>query len=244
MKGFLGVFLRELLIIKKRIVKMLVSFSVSPLLYLIAFGWGIGHKITVEGMNYLSFLIPGLVAMSSMNRSFAISSEINIARFYWKIFEEFQAAPVSNFAIAAGEVLGGILRGLLASAVIIVLALFFGVRLNLGFFFFLAVLGNTFAFSSLALITSMLVKSHADQAMLTNFVITPMAFLCGTFFSLKTLPKWAYYTVKMLPLSHATIAIRAAALGKPMPWNALVITFCFGIVFFIIGIWAIRGAQE
>ena len=54
MKGFAGVFLRELLIIKKRIVKMLVSFSVSPLLYLIAFGWGLGQKITVEGMNYLS----------------------------------------------------------------------------------------------------------------------------------------------------------------------------------------------
>lgn len=244
MKGFVGVFLRELLIIRKRILKMLVSFSVSPLLYLIAFGWGLGQKIRVEGMNYLSFLIPGLVAMSSMNRSFAISSEINIARFYWRIFEEFQAAPVSNLAIAAGEVMGGIIRGFIASLVIVTLALFFRVKVNLGPLFFVAVLGNTFAFSSLALITSMLVRSHADQSMLTNFLITPMAFLCGTFFSLKTLPAWAFYTVKLLPLSHATIAIRAAALGKPMPYNALFITYAFGIFFFVLGVWAIRGAQE
>jgi hypothetical protein len=75
MRGFTGVFTRELLIIKKRLLKMLLSFSVTPLLYLIAFGWGLGQKMTVEGVPYITFLLPGLIAMGSMTRSFAISSE-------------------------------------------------------------------------------------------------------------------------------------------------------------------------
>jgi len=223
---------------------MLISFSVTPLLYLIAFGWGLGHKMTVEGVPYIFFLLPGLIAMSSMSRSFAISSEINIARFYWHIFEEFQAAPVSNLAIASGEVLGGILRGFLASIIIIIFAFLFHVKIHLNPVLFLAILGNTFAFSSLALITSMLVRSHADQSMLNNFIITPMAFLCGTVFSLKALPDWASGLIRLLPLSPATKAIRASALGHSIPWIALGSVFACGIVFFILGIISIRGARE
>ncbi|NIA10897.1 MAG: ABC transporter permease [Nitrospiraceae bacterium] len=244
MRGFSGIFTREVMIIRKRFFKMLISFSVTPLLYLIAFGWGLGHKMTVEGIPYISFLLPGLIAMSSMSRSFAISSEINIARFYWHIFEEFQAAPVSNLAIASGEVLGGILRGFFASFIIIILAFLFHVKIHLNAFLFLAILGNTFTFSSLAIITSMLVRSHADQSMLNNFIITPMAFLCGTVFSLKALPGWAEGLIQLLPLSPATKAIRASALGHPMPWIATGSVFAGGIVFFILGVVAIRGARE
>ena len=104
MTGFLGIFLREMMIIRKRIFKMLLSFSVSPMLYMVAFGLGLGRRLEVENVQYLIFLVPGLIAMSTMGQSFAISSEINISRFYWKIFEEFQSAPVSCTAIALGEV--------------------------------------------------------------------------------------------------------------------------------------------
>ncbi len=244
MKGFTGVFLRELLIIRKRFFKMLISFSVTPLLYIIAFGWGLGQHMTVEGVSYMTFLIPGLIAMSSMTRSFAISSEINIARFYWHIFEEFQAAPVSNPAIAVGEVLGGILRGFFATFIICLFAFAAGVRLHLTPVFFLSILANTFTFSSLALITSMLVRSHADQSMLNNFIITPMSFLCGTVFSLNALPGWAQFLIQWLPLSPATRAIRSAALGWPVPWGALGATVLYGGVFFFVGVLAIRRAKE
>jgi len=244
MRGFMGIFSREVMIIKRRFLKLLISFSVTPLLYLIAFGWGLGHKMTMEGVPYITFLLPGLIAMSSMSRSFAISSEINIARFYWRIFEEFQAAPVSNLAIASGEVLGGIFRGFFASFIIIVFAFLFQVKIHLNPGFFLAVLGNTFTFSSLALITSMLVRSHADQSMLNNFIITPMAFLCGTVFSLKTLPAWASGLIRLLPLSPATKAIRATALGHPIPWIATGSVFIYGLIFFILGVAAIGGARE
>ena len=244
MRGWIAVYYRELLILKRRFPKIIASMSVSPLLYLIAFGYAMGKSVKIGGHTYMEFLIPGLVAMNSMTRAFGIGTEINISRFYWHIFEEFQAAPVSNLAIASGEVLGGIFRGFFASFIIIILAFLFHVKIHLNAFLFLAILGNTFTFSSLAIITSMLVRSHADQSMLNNFIITPMAFLCGTVFSLKALPGWAAGLIQLLPLSPATKAIRASALGHPMPWIATGGIFACGIVFFILGIVAIRGARE
>ncbi len=244
MKGTFAIFLREILILRRRIVKQLLSYAISPLLFLIAFGWGLGSRVTLEGTNYLTFLIPGLIAMSSMNQSFAISSEINIARFYWHIFEEFQASPVSEIAIATGEVMAGMLRGVLSTTVILVLSFIFGVKLKIGVPLFLSVLVNCFTFSSLAIITSMVVRSHSDQAILSNFVITPMAFLCGTFFSLKSLPAWAYYLINVLPLTHTTRAIRASALGKNIPWNSLFFAFALGVLFFIIGVKTVSSARD
>lgn len=244
MTGFLGIFLREMMIIRKRIFKMLLSFSVSPMLYMVAFGLGLGRRLEVENVQYLIFLVPGLIAMSTMGQSFAISSEINISRFYWKIFEEFQSAPVSCTAIALGETLSGIVRGFLSALVIILLGVIFGVRLHLSLFFWMALFVNTFVFSSLAVNTAMIVRSHADQAMLSNFVITPMAFLCGTFFSLQSLPGWAYYIVQALPLTHTSKMIRAAALGQNMPWNNFFIAFGFGMIFLVSGIYAVKRAQS
>ena len=100
----------------------MASMSVGPLLYLVAFGLGMGQGVQVEGRSYIEFLIPGLIAMSSMTQAFAIASEINIARFYWRIFEEFQAAPIRNIAYVTGEVLAGITRALLSVAIIILIA--------------------------------------------------------------------------------------------------------------------------
>ena len=203
MRGCLAIYRREMLILKKKFFKQIASMSVSPLLYLIAFGLGMGQGVRVEGHSYIEFLIPGLVAMSSMIQAFAIASEINIARFYWRIFEEFQAAPIRNIAYVTGEVLAGITRALLSVALIIMIALLSGVVLSYNLYFWLAVLLNSFLFASLAVCLAMVVKSHADQALLTNFFITPMAFLGGTFFPVDRMPPWAQAVLHVLPLTHA-----------------------------------------
>ena len=189
MQGFIAVYLRELLILKYRFKRQLAGMAISPLLYLITFGYAMGDVIRFGGHSYLEFLIPGLVAMGSMTQAFAIATDINVARFYWNIFEEFQAAPISNLSYVAGEVLAGMTRALLAIVVILLLSLPFGVVLHYGPMFWLAVLLNCFVFASLAVALAMLVKSHADQSLLTNFIITPMAFLGGTFFPVEKLPE-------------------------------------------------------
>jgi ABC-2 type transport system permease protein len=213
MRGWTAVYFREMLVLRRRLSRLVGSWSVSPLLYLVAFGYAMGKSISIQGHTYMEFLLPGLVAMASMTQAFAIGSEINIARFYWHIFEEFQAAPISNAAYVLGEVLAGMTRAVLAGCVILILGALFGVVLSYNVFFWLGFLLNSFVFSSLAVGLAMLVKSHADQAMMTSFIITPMAFLGGTFFPIENLPVWAQKALVLLPLTHAADAIRTAAFG-------------------------------
>ncbi|MEE4358714.1 MAG: ABC transporter permease [Desulfococcaceae bacterium] len=244
MKGWSAVYYRELLILRRRLSRMLASMSVSPLLYLIAFGYAMGGHVRVDGYSYTEFLIPGLVAMSSMTQAFGIASEINISRFYWHIFEEFQAAPISNTAYVCGEVLAGMTRALIAVAVILTLGLFFGVFLSYTPLFWLAVLLNSFIFASLAVAVAMLVKSHADQAMVSNFIITPMAFLGGTFFPVERLPEWAQGILFLLPLTHAAKSVRAAAFGQTPSLFSYLLLFLAGCICFTIALRCVNRARD
>ncbi|MCP4397005.1 MAG: ABC transporter permease [bacterium] len=243
-QGWLAVYYRELLIVKHKLGKLLLSMSVSPLLFLIAFGYAMGQDVTVEGRSYLEFLLPGLIAMSSMRQAFSIASEINVARFYWHIFEEFQAAPISNLAYVSGEVLAGITRAFLAVGVILTFGLLFGIGLSLNLWFWLGVLLNSFVFASLAVGLAMLVRSHADQAMLTNFVITPMAFLGGTFFPLERLPIWAQHLLSLLPLTHASQAIRSAAFGQTPRIFSLALLALTGLLCFVLAFHWVNRARD
>lgn len=244
MQGFIAVYLRELLILKYRFKRQLAGMAISPLLYLITFGYAMGDVIRFGGHSYLEFLIPGLVAMGSMTQAFAIATDINVARFYWNIFEEFQAAPISNLSYVAGEVLAGMTRALLAIVVILLLSLPFGVVLHYGPMFWLAVLLNCFVFASLAVALAMLVKSHADQSLLTNFIITPMAFLGGTFFPVEKLPEWAQTLLSFLPLTHASHAIRASSLGQPVHSVDYLVLTVTGAVFFWLALHSVNRARD
>ena len=244
MRGYWAVLKRELFILRHRFFKIVLSLAVSPVLFLIAFGWGVGRDLDVEGVSYILFMVPGLIAMSSMSHSFGIAVDINVARFYWNIFEEFQAAPVSDLAIAAAEVTYGVLKGFLSAAVILLLASLVGTHVSINAGFVSALFANCFCFASLAFIAAMLVKSHADQAVIANFIITPMAFLCGTFFSLKALPAWAFHVINVLPLSQATKAIRASALGQEFPFSAFIYTIALGVFFFVIAVLVVRKSRQ
>jgi len=245
MKPLIAIVFREILILKRRFIKQLLSFSVSPLLFLITFGWGLRDKLSIKGLPYVVFILPGLIAMSSMRQSFALSTEINISRFYWKTFDEIQSTPITDLSYTTGEVISGVIRGWLATLVIVVISLIFRVVIPINnILFILSVSLNAFIFSSMAIITSMVVKAHADQGMLNNFVITPMAFLCGTFFPLKHYPFWVRQIVYLLPLTHSTRAIRASVLGYPFPYYSLFYMVAFACISFIIAVRVIRKSKD
>ncbi len=243
-RGWSAVYYREMLILRRRIFRLISAWSVSPLLYLVAFGYAMGKGITIQGHTYIEYLVPGLAAMASMTQAFAIGSEINIARFYWHIFEEFQAAPISNVAYVMGEVLAGMTRAFIAGCVILVLGIPFGVILSYNLLFWSAFLLNSLVFSSLAVMFAMLIKSHADQAMLTSFVITPMAFLGGTFFPLENLPGWAQAILCHLPLTHAADAIRTSSFGHVPEAGDYLILACMGGVAFVLAVSAVGRARD
>ncbi|MEJ5348354.1 MAG: ABC transporter permease [Desulfosoma sp.] len=239
-----AVYLREILILRRRLFRQVLSWSVAPLLYLVAFGYGMGRHVHVQGSDYLEFLIPGLAAMTSMTQAFAIGSEINIARFYWHIFEEFQAAPISHVDYVLGEVLAGVTRAMLAGLVIIGLGALFGVFLSYNILFWAAFILNSLVFSGLAVALAMLVKSHADQAFMSNFIITPMAFLGGTFFPLAHLPVWAQKMLQFLPITHATSAMREAAFGRTPDAFPYVLLAFLGAACFMMAVFTVDRARD
>lgn len=244
MRGTGAVFLREMYIVKRRLPKMLGTFSVSPLLYMVAFGYAMGDTIA-GGRPYAEFLLPGLIAMSSMTQSWAIASEINISRFYWRVFEEFQAAPIHPAAYVFGEVCAGIVRALLACSVIVCIGIIFGVSLDYHSpMLWLAAILNAFVFSSLGVAVAMIVTSHADQSMLTSFVITPMAFLGGTFFPLDRLPEWAQGVLTLLPLTHAAKALRSAGFGETPDISSYLLLLCLGLLGFVLAMNCVKRARD
>ena len=175
LRGMAAVYLREMLILRRRILKQFASWLVSPLLYLVAFHYAMNDTL-VGSRPYADFLLPGLVAMSSMTQSWAIASDINISRFYWHTFDEFQTAPLHAAAYVTGEVLAGMTRAVLACLIVMGIGLLGGIQIAYGApGLWLALLLNAWFFSSLAVALALHVKAHADQALLSNFVITPMA---------------------------------------------------------------------
>ncbi len=244
MKGFLAIYLREILLLKKRLFRVLLSFSINPLLYIFAFGIGLGKNINIEGKTYLEFLIPGLIAATSMLQAFAINVEINISRFYLKIFEEFQASPLSCFNYALGEVLSGVTRAILSTLVILLISFLTGIKLYLNFYFFLTVFLNAFIFASLGLTSAMIIKSHADQALITNFIITPMMFLGGTFFPTENLPSLIKPVIETLPLTMTSHILRNIAFNKSFEFSHLLILFFIALLSFIMAFYSLKWAKD
>ncbi len=242
--AWLAVYRREMLILKRRLMRQVAGQSISPLLYLVTFGYAMGGDIRYGHVTYLQFLLPGLVAMSSMTQAFSIATDINVSRFYWHIFDEFQAAPISNQGYVAGEVMAGITRALMSIVIILGLGRLFGVRLHCGPLFWIPVLLDSFLFASLAVALAMLVRNHADQSLLTSFVITPMAFLGGTFFPIERLPHWLQGVLGLLPLTHASTAIRAAALGEPVDHFSLWLLAALGAGCFVFAFYCVNRARD
>lgn len=209
LSGARAIYRRETLILRRKLVKTLLASAVSPALFLLAFGYGVGRGAQVGGVDYLAFLLPGLLTMSSMNQAYGIATEINISRFYFKVFEEYLLAPIRRWEIILGETGYGITKGLIPVLIIGLYSLLTGVQLQFGIVFLLALLLHLAIFALLGFIAAMIVKSHADQATINAFLITPMMFLSGTFFPVDKMP-WAIRSVaSIFPLTYSTQLIRS-----------------------------------
>jgi len=240
------IFLREMLLFRKRLLRLgyLFSAMLVPIIYLIAFGLGLGRSVQLQGSSYLTFLIPGLVAMSSMNNSYTwVASSLNLNRLYFKGFQIFIQAPISPSAIMVGEVLAGMVKGLFASLLIIIVGFLTPSGFSVTPLFVITLLLNCFLFANLGVVTGMLAKSHEDTATYSNFFIMPMAFFSGTFFPLDKVPAFIKPIIYILPLTHANIVIRKAAMDQEGLISFAVLIIC-SIAFFVYGSRLIKNYTE
>ena len=136
------VFWRDFIVLKRRMTKFILSRMVAPMLYLVAFGWGLGRSIEVNSGSYLDFLVPGIMALNSMNISFNSITPVHAERIYHKSLEEYIIAPIWPDAFVIGKVLAAVLRGLISSAIIVLLAMAFGAHLTLTPLFIIVLILN------------------------------------------------------------------------------------------------------
>lgn len=229
---------REYLFFKRRIGRITSSAIMSPVLYLIAFGWGFGKDVVVEGATYMHFLIPGLIAMTTMNTGFnAVSSRIITSKLFERSFEYYLTSPISMPLMSFGYILSGALRGIYASFLIILVSLLFGVIIKINFYFLIVCFLNSFLFSALGYAAALSIESHYDMGRFNTYIMTPMSFLCGTFFSLENLPSAVKSIIGILPLSHASASLRSIALEGRFSYSSILVLAVYAVLLYIIGIY-------
>jgi ABC-2 type transport system permease protein len=215
--------------------RSLVATSlIQPLLYLVAFGYGLGHGVSFDGVNYLDFVIPGIVALTTFSASFnGVASKLQVDRFFYKSFDELLMTPVSLYSIVIGKALVGVVRGLISSIAILAVGLVLSPSLMVTPLFMFTLFVSCFVFGLFGVLAAFVVRSHQGMSTFNGLVILPMTFLCGTFFSLSQMPNAAKAVLYILPLTHSSQTLRAAALGQPFPWFSLLALLLFGVAFFV-----------
>lgn len=229
------VFWRDWIVLKRRLAKFILSRMVAPLLYLVAFGWGLGRSIQVDTGSYLDFLVPGILALNSMNISFNSITPVHAERVYHRSLEEYIIAPICPEAFVLGKVLAAVLRGLISSAIIFLLAGAFGARLSLSPLFLLVLALNCTVFAEIGFLAAMKLSTYEAMAQVNTYILLPMSFLCGTFFKTSALPEGLRFFIELLPLTHTSWLLRALAAGEPLPWLSLGVLAAYGLLCFHLG---------
>ena len=217
-------------------INVLIMSLMTPLLYLVAFGYGLRTGETDSGFSYIAFVIPGIVALTALSAPFsATSTRLNVQRLYYKCFDEMMMCPLSMSSIMVGKSIVGVVRGLFSCLALFLLGLFLAPDLTFTPLFLVCLIISCFVFSFLGVVAALMAKSHQSMATFSSVVILPMTFLCGTFFSVSSLPTFFQVLLYCLPLTHASECIRAASLGTAFPWWSLAALIAFGIAFYLIG---------
>ncbi|MFH7025167.1 MAG: ABC transporter permease [Heteroscytonema crispum UTEX LB 1556] len=250
----LTIFWGDWLDLRVRIVQVAASGLISPLIYILAFGLGLGSSIRpgsgISGNydNYLQFILPGMVALSSMTISFGGTTfSICGDRLFTKSFEELLLVPVHPLALHLGKMLAGVVRGLMTSGSVILVALLFTGNWNfLHPLFLLLLVLNCAVFAGLGVIVGLTVRSLESVGLYNNFVIIPMSFLGGTFFDPGTLPPVLKAIVYFLPLTYASMGLRAAAYLplSQFPWYSIPILFVMAIALSLWGAYQFSHQQD
>ena len=227
------VFWRDFIVLKRRMTKFILSRMVAPMLYLVAFGWGLGRSIEVNSGSYLDFLVPGIMALNSMNISFNSITPVHAERIYHKSLEEYIIAPIWPDAFVIGKVLAAVLRGLISSAIIVLLAMAFGAHLTLTPLFIIVLILNCIIFAEIGFLAAMRINTNEEMGQVNTYILLPMSFLCGTFFSTHALPDLLRYFIEILPLTHTSYLLRGLGTGSEISLLSLLVL----VIYALLGLW-------
>jgi len=171
-------------------VQTLVPPAITMTLYFVIFGALVGSRIgDMGGFSYMEFIVPGLIMMSVITNSYSnVASSFFSAKFQRNV-EELLVAPVPNYIIVLGYVGGGVARGILVGLIVSLLSLFFvDIKVHHLFILMSTVVLTATLFSLAGLINAIFAKTFDDISIIPTFVLTPLTYLGGMFYSQSLLP--------------------------------------------------------
>lgn len=193
----------------------LVPPAITTVLYFIIFGNLIGPRIgAMDGHRYIDFIVPGLILMSVITNAYAnVSSSFFSAKFQRSI-EELQVSPAPNVIILLGYVSGGVARAILVGIIVTAVSLLFSdLRLHSVAVLFSVIVLTAVLFSLGGLLNGMLAEKFDHIAIVPTFILTPLTYLGGVFYSIKLLPEFWQAVSHANPILYMINAFRYGFLG-------------------------------
>lgn len=213
--AFLTILIKEITRFVRIWQQTVIPPVITTALYFIIFGNLIGPRIgSMEGHSYMDFIVPGLILMGVITSSYTnVVSSFYSAKFQRSI-EELLVSPTPNYVILLGYVGGGVARGLLVGLVVTGVALYFSHLqiFNLGVLIVVAIL-TAVLFSLGGFLNGMYARSFDDVSVIPTFVLTPLTYLGGVFYSIKLLPGFWQGVSHINPILYMINAFRYGFLG-------------------------------
>lgn len=203
----------------RRFLRIWVQTLVPPVitisLYFVIFGNLIGSRIgQMGGYTYMEFIVPGLIMMAVINNSYANVVSSFFSQKYQRSIEELLVSPVPNYVILSGFVIGGVARGLAVGVIATVMSLFFsGLHMHNLPITLLVVLMSSVVFSLGGFINAVYANKFDDIAIIPTFVLTPLIYLGGVFYSVELLPGFWRMISQLNPIFYMVNAFRYGILG-------------------------------
>jgi ABC-2 type transport system permease protein len=236
--GFQTIIIREFNRIARIWGQTLVPPAVTATLYFIIFGSLIGRRVgSVGGFDYMQYIAPGLIMMTVITNSYANVVSSFFGAKFGKHIEELLVSPLPNWLIICGYICGGVLRGLLVGSVVTLVALFF-THLSIHNLFATAsaVLLTSVVFSLGGFINAIFAKNFDQISWFPTFVLTPLTYLGGVFYSINMLPAWARAASHANPILYMVSAFRFGFLGTTDVDLRLAYAIMLGAAAFMFGL--------
>lgn len=209
-------------LIRKEIVRVLriwiqtlVPPAITMTLYFIIFGNLIGRRVgTMDGFDYMQYIAPGLIMMAVITNSYGNVVSSFFGAKFGRHLEEMLVAPMSNSTIILGHVAGGVMRGMFIGFVVTIIALFFTkLELQHPLITISMVLLSSIVFSLAGFINAVFAKKFDDISLVPTFILTPLTYLGGVFYSISMLPEFWQKVSLANPILYMVNAFRYGILG-------------------------------
>lgn len=203
----------------RRFLRIWVQTLVPPVitisLYFVIFGSLIGSRIgPMGGYSYMEFIVPGLIMMAVINNSYANVVSSFFGQKFQRSIEELLVSPVPNYVILCGFITGGVARGLAVGLVASIISLFFsGLHMHNLLITVMVVLMSSVVFSLGGFINAVYANKFDDISIIPTFVLTPLIYLGGVFYSVELLPPLWKLVSQLNPIFYMVNAFRYGVLG-------------------------------